>query len=116
MARRPEKYLWDASVAAERIARFTAGRSREDYANDDMLRSAVERQFEIVGVALSAFARAAPERAAAIPELPQIVGFRNVLAHDYDDVDDEVVWGVVKGKLTELRTTLAKLLAEYGEP
>jgi uncharacterized protein with HEPN domain len=43
------KYLWDAQQAAERIARFTAGRSLNDYLADEMLRAAVERQFEIIG-------------------------------------------------------------------
>lgn len=116
MARRPEKHLWDASAAAERIARFTSGKSLQDYLCDEMLRSAVERQFEIVGEALSQFRRAAPEREAEIPELARIVGFRNLLAHDYDDVKDEIVWGLVQGKLAELRATLAKLLAEQGKP
>jgi len=40
------KYLWDAQSAAKRIARFTTGRSYDDYLSDEMLRSAVERQFE----------------------------------------------------------------------
>lgn len=110
----PAKYLWDAQAAAERIARFTAGKSREDYADDDMLRSAVERQFEIIGEALGAFARAAPERAQSIPDLGRIVAFRNVLIHGYADVDDDLVWEAVQTKLPELRATLAKLLAEYG--
>ena len=39
-------FLWDARRAAEHIIRFTAGRSYDDYLEDDMLRSAVERQFE----------------------------------------------------------------------
>ena len=43
------KYLWDARRAAEKIARFTSGRKFDDYLTDDMMRAAVERQFEIVG-------------------------------------------------------------------
>ncbi len=45
------KYLWDACHAANRIGRFTSGRSFDDYVADEMLRSAVERQFEIIGEA-----------------------------------------------------------------
>lgn len=116
MAIDPAKYLWDAQTAADRIARFTTGKSREDYANDDMLRSAVERQFGIVGEALGAFRRAAPDKSSAIPDLDRIVAFRNVLVHAYADVNDDLVWEVVETKLTEFRASLAKLLAEYGEP
>lgn len=52
------KLLWDARGAAERIARFTADRGFDDYLADDMLRAAVERQFEIVGEAFAAFGKA----------------------------------------------------------
>ena len=48
---RPEsrKYLWDALQAADRIVRFTSGKSLAAYESDKLLRSAVERQFEIIG-------------------------------------------------------------------
>ena len=46
-AEQASKYLWDARRAAQRIVRFTTGRSYADYLTDEMLRSAVERQFEI---------------------------------------------------------------------
>jgi uncharacterized protein with HEPN domain len=48
IANEAAKYLWDAYAAAERIARFTAGRTFDDYVADDMMRAAVERQFEII--------------------------------------------------------------------
>jgi hypothetical protein len=64
----PRKYVWDALQAAERASRFTKGRSFDDYLADDMLRAAVERQFEIIGEALGNLRRVAPELAAQIPE------------------------------------------------
>ena len=106
----PAKYLWDADMAAERIIRFTAGKSRDDYLRDDLLRSAVERQFTIIGEALAAYRRAAPENAASIQQLGDIVAFRNVLVHGYADVDDHLVWGVIEDNLTDLRATLARFL------
>ena len=109
---RAAKYLWDARRAAGRIARFTAGRSYNDYLADDMLRSAVERQFEIVGEAFTGLRRVAPEVAAGIPNLPRIVAFRNVLIHGYATVDDPLVWGVVEGDLPRLLALLAGLLSK----
>ena len=109
------KYLWDARRAAERITRFTAGRGYDDYLADEMLRSAVERQFEIVGEALAGLRRVAPELAAGIPDLPRIVAFRNVLIHGYATLDDRLMWDVVEGKLPELLARLTRLLDKAGD-
>ena len=105
------KLLWDASRAAERIAQFTSGKTFADYEGDDYFRSAVERQFEIIGEALSQLSRVDPVTAVAIPELPRIVAFRNVLIHGYASVDNKLVWGVVETRLDPLRVTLETLLA-----
>ena len=105
------KYLWDALQAAKRISRFTSGKSLEIYEADELLRSAVERQFEIIGEALSRFRAVDPENAAAIPELPRIVAFRNILIHGYASVDNKLVWGIVEGKLVSLTEVLERHLA-----
>lgn len=112
------KYLWDARHAAERIARFTAGRDCSGYLADEMLRSAVERQFEIIGEAFAALRRADPGLADSIPDLARIVAFRNVLIHGYATVDDLLVWGAVEGKLPQLLMHLTHFLdqAENANP
>jgi uncharacterized protein with HEPN domain len=105
------KLLWDAQQAAERIARFTAGKRFADYETDEFLRSAVERQFEIIGEALNRLVRIDGAVADQIPELPRIVAFRNVLIHGYAAVDNRLVWGVIETSLAPLRTVLDRLLA-----
>ena len=104
--------MWDAQQAAERVARFTATKSFADYETDDFLRSAVERQFEIVGEALNQLSRLDPAIAATIAELPRIVTFHNVLIHGYASVDNRIVWGVIEGSLSSLRAALSRLLAQ----
>lgn len=49
MQREAKKYLYDIQQAADLVADFTAGRQFAHYAGDAMLRSAVERQLEIIG-------------------------------------------------------------------
>lgn len=108
------KYLWDAVQAAARVRRFVDGKSFDDYLADDMLRSAVERQLEITGEALSQLRKRFPEVAARVPDLARVVGFRNVLVHAYAAVDDMVVWGVIEGSLGTLHAAVAALLDEQG--
>jgi uncharacterized protein with HEPN domain len=106
------KLLWDAQQAAQKILRFTAGKTFADYVADDLLRSGVERQFEIVGEALNQFSRLDPTTATMIPDLARIVAFRNVLIHGYANVDDRVVWGVVESSLLSLYAAVSQLLPQ----
>jgi len=108
----PRKYLWDAASAAEQAQGFAEGNSFDDYLANAMLRAAVERQFEIIGEALNQLSKAAPEFAAAIPDLPRIVAFRNILIHGYATVDDALVWQVLKERLPELQRVMRELLAD----
>jgi uncharacterized protein with HEPN domain len=110
ISNRAAGYLWDVLRAAERIADFTAGRSFDDYLADVMLRAAVERQFEIIGEALIGLRRIAPDIAAAISDLPRIIGFRNVLIHGYATINNRVVWDVIQDDLPRLRAAVADLL------
>jgi uncharacterized protein with HEPN domain len=108
----PRTYLWDARRAAAFVVEFVAGRTWEAYASDPLLRSAVERQFEIVGEALNRLRRADETLAAQVPDLPRIVAFRNVLIHGYAAIDDRLVWEVATERAERLVAALDALLAE----
>lgn len=106
------KLLWDALQAVERATRFTHDKTFDDYIADELLRSAVERQLEIVGEALNQLSRIDAQLASAIPELRRIVGFRNVLVHGYATVDNRIVWGIVATNLEPLRRSLDQILSQ----
>lgn len=112
MERDPRVLLWDACDAAEAIASFIAGRTMEAYRADRMLRSAVERQCEILGEALNRLARDAPDLVARIPGHRQAIAFRHRLAHGYATLDDGIVWRVAAEEVPRLATVLAGLLRE----
>jgi uncharacterized protein with HEPN domain len=107
-----KKYLHDIKLAADAIAQFTSDKTFSDYVGDLMLRSAVERQFEIIGEALSKVSQLDVGVAARISEHRRIIAFRNLLIHAYADVDDRLVWDVIATKLPGLRAELSALLNE----
>jgi uncharacterized protein with HEPN domain len=111
-----KKLMWDAPEAARRVARVTDGQGFEDYLVNDVMRWAAERQFMIIGEALSVLRRVDPVLASQIPDLARIVGFRNVLVHGYTGVDDKLVWGVIERDLAPLMAALTDLLGRSRDP
>lgn len=109
-----KKLVYDLDQATERIAAFTQGKRLQDYKADALLRSGVERQFEIVGEALNRLKKVDPEIVAQITDYRRIIGFRNVLAHGYDVVSDDTTWDIVQNKLATLRQEIAALKKEAG--
>jgi uncharacterized protein with HEPN domain len=112
LKRDPKSLLWDAREAASAIAAMTAGKNFADFDGDIVLRSAVERQFEIAGEALRQLARLDVALAAKVPDLREIVAFRNILIHGYAMIDRARVWQAVQEDLPGLRATLNGLLTE----
>ena len=111
---RPEtlKRLMDAKAACDAIEAFTSGLDFEAFAASALVRSAVERQFEIIGEALSKASKEDDGVGRVIPEIPRIVDLRNRLIHGYDSVDDQLIWDVVRAKLPGLRDALARHLVQ----
>lgn len=108
------KRLLDAYRAANRIIQFVEGLEWEEFADSILIRSAVERQFEIVGEALSKVRAEDPDVAAMVQGLAKIVGLRNRLIHGYDTVDDEIVWDIVQTKINPLALRLEHILEKAG--
>jgi len=102
-------YLWDMLTAARAVLEFSRGHTLAEYEADLLLRSAVERQIEIIGEAAR---RVSTEFQAAHPEIPwrPIQAQRHVLAHDYGEIKHERIWRVAKTHVPELITLLEPLV------
>ena len=94
-----KKYLFDISQAANKIKEFTLKKNLHDYLNDDLLRSGVERQFEIIGEALNKLSKIDLRTAKKFSDYQKIISFRNVLIHGYAEIDDTLVWNIIETKL-----------------
>ena len=106
-----KKYLFDIKQAADLLLRFSRGKTFTDFTADPLLRSAIERQFEIIGEALNQLSRIDAVTASAISEHRRIIAFRNILIHGYAAIDHRLVWGMLEGKLPDLHRQVEALLA-----
>ncbi len=102
-------YLWDMLTAARAVESFVQGRTVADYLGDLMLRSAVERQVEIIGEAARHVSAEFQSDHADIPWQP-IQAQRHVLAHDYGEIKHERVWRVATANIPELIQRLERLV------
>ena len=108
---RDESYLLDMLQHARGVIRALEGRTFEDYLHDENLRLAVERRIEIIGEAARRVSKPFQE---VHPEIPwaKIIAQRNVLAHEYGEIEEEILWDVAVISLPELVALLEPLVPE----
>jgi len=106
-----QKWLFDAHQASKAIQIFLKEKEFEDYTQDLMLSSAVERQFEILGEALKRIRDKDEEfLETSITGWRGAISFRNILAHGYDHLDNEIIWGIIEDDLPKLVESLQNQL------
>ena len=97
-----KKYLSDILRSIELIEQFTNNILEfTDYQSDLKTRSAVERQLGIIGEAVNKFNKSEAEF--ALENSGKIIGFRNRIIHSYDDIDQTIVWAILKNHLQLLK-------------
>ena len=110
MRRSATAILADALAATDSIESIVSGATRDEYLATRMLRSAVEREFLIVGEALNALDSLTDDARDRVTNLGRIVGMRNRLAHAYDLIDDAMIWSVACDAIPALRRELREWL------
>ena len=103
-------HLWDIHESAKFIIDNTSEVSFEQYEDDEMLRSAVERHFEIIGEATRRLANDDQSVAEKITGYQTIIGLRNRIAHEYDNIANQTVWNIIQNNLPTLLTEITTLL------
>lgn len=109
------KHLYYIKEAASAILRFVRGKTFDDYKQDELLQSGVERKFEIIGEALTRIRRNNSTVLDTIRQHRNIVSFRNILAHGYDSIDHRIVWDVIEEDLRKLLEDAERLVEEDNE-
>ncbi len=114
MRRDVRSYRWDAQQAADAIQNFIAGLEVQTDAKTEVVHSAVERKFEIIGEVLNQCSKLDTVLAGRITDIRDIIAFRNVLSHGYAAVGYERVWRIAETFLPGLRAAVAALMREFG--
>jgi uncharacterized protein with HEPN domain len=114
--RDPGVYLEDIEHYAAAAVRFTSGFSLEQYLADEKTRAAVERVLEVCGEAMSNLYRVAPAVAETIPHARDIIGFRDILAHGYAELDHNKVYNIAIAHAPQLLLAVQAALKAFPDP
>ena len=112
MTNRLPKHLFDALTAVRLAREFSAGVSFAAYEANALVRSAVERQLEILGEACQRMTQLDPDIRHRLPEIGFAIGLRNRIIHGYDRVENVVVYDTLMQDLPTLAKRLADELAK----
>ena len=104
-------FLSEMLESVEKIERYTAGLSFEDFERQEMVVDAVVRNLEIIGEAAKHIPDNLREQYQTL-EWSRVVGFRNIVIHEYFDVDLEIIWTIATQRLPDLKVVLQQMLSE----
>lgn len=110
MERDLNKYLFDVVQNCDRIDEFVGEIDFGEFKQNELIKSAVERRFINIGEALSRIKSEDATLFSKISNAQRIIGFRNILVHNYESISDNLVWGIVKEHLSELKVACEKLI------
>ena len=104
-----KSYLWDISEACKDIISFTNNITKYEFSEDKMCRYAVERQLLVIGEASNHLSKEFIENSPQIP-WKQIIGLRNIIAHDYGEILVERIWLTVENHIEQLLNNIRTFL------
>ncbi len=113
MPSRLPKLLFDALTAARLAREFSSGLSYEQYSANLLVRSAVERQLEILGEACQRMLQVDPAIRQRVPEVGLAIGLRNRIIHGYDRVETAIVHETLQRDLPAFVLRLQQELDRY---
>jgi uncharacterized protein with HEPN domain len=106
---RDQEALIDIVEAIKLILRYVEAVDFDDLAANIEKQDAILRRITIIGEATKRLSKDFREQHPTIP-WKEIAGMRDVITHDYDEVDLDEVWTVIKQNLPELLNYIEPLI------
>lgn len=104
-------YLDDIVDSSEKISSYINGKNKTEFENDVELQDAVIRRLSIIGEAIKRLPTNFRDKH---PEIAwrKATGMRDILIHNYDEVEIDQVWLTVTQVLPAFKEQIQKLLNE----
>ena len=107
MTDKERKYLSDVLVSIDHILSFTRElKSFNQYKGNFLIKAAVERHLAIIGEAINKFLKESGQN--KLSKAAQIISLRNRLIHSYNNVDDRIIWTIVRKHLGALKLEIGE--------
>ena len=107
MRLKSKKYLSDIEYSIGLIEEFLEDFSFIEYQEDLKTKSAVERQLGIIGEAVNNFNKT---ENVELSHSREIIAFRNRLIHAYNNLEDEIIWAIIRQHIPKLKEEIIDLL------
>ena len=96
------------------IEEYIAKKTKRDFMKDRQMQDAIIRRFQVIGEATKNIPLHLREKYPAI-RWRVITGMRDVLVHDYFDIDINMVWNTAKHDVAKFKKQIEQLLSEIEE-
>jgi uncharacterized protein with HEPN domain len=113
MSRDWRLFMEDIVAHCQKVGRYTSGMSKQDLLDNEMAYDAVLRALQIIGEAAKQIPDEVRAETPAV-EWRKIAGFRDIAAHAYFGIDDNIVWDIVENRVPELLSVVANFLNDRG--
>ncbi|MFC1484898.1 DUF86 domain-containing protein [bacterium] len=104
-------FIDDILMAIEKIERYVNDKNIDEFSKDEMLLDAIVRNFEIIGEAANNIPKKFQDKYSFV-EWKEMIGFRNVLIHNYFGIDVETLWQTIKKNIPVLKEHILKVKIE----